>query len=50
MTEDHFRLALRAFVQRRPFRPFLLEFVSGDRVRVGSPGSRRRAGRRFHLP
>jgi hypothetical protein len=37
MTEGHFRLALRAFVQRRPFRPFLIEFLIGDRVRVGHP-------------
>jgi hypothetical protein len=37
MTESHFRVALRAFVQRRPFRPFFIEFLSGDRVRVGHP-------------
>ena len=31
------RRSLRAFLRRRPFRPFLIDFVSGDRVRVTHP-------------
>jgi len=37
MTLDVFRSCLTAFVQRRPFRPFLIELMSGDRVRVTHP-------------
>lgn len=29
--------ALRSFAHRRPFRPFWLEFFSGDRVQVTHP-------------
>ena len=34
MTPANFDNALRAFVRRRPFRPFLVELVSGDRFVV----------------
>ena len=32
MTPVHFMTALRAFTHRRSFRPFLIDFMSGDRV------------------
>jgi hypothetical protein len=37
MTKKQFEVALRAFVGRRPFKPFLIEFVSGDRLLVTHP-------------
>jgi hypothetical protein len=37
MTDDAFRTALHAFALRRPFRPFWIEFSSGDRVLVKHP-------------
>jgi hypothetical protein len=37
MTPQNFQIALRAFTRRSPFRPFVVELVSGDRFRVGHP-------------
>jgi hypothetical protein len=37
MNEDNLRLALQAFTSRRPFKPFLVELVPGDRVPVAHP-------------
>jgi hypothetical protein len=37
MTPKQFDRALRGFTRRRPFRPSLIEFVSGDRLRIGHP-------------
>ena len=41
--------ALQAFIRRRPFRPFCLEFFSGDRVKVTHPEVIERAGELFGL-
>jgi hypothetical protein len=30
-------VAYQAFARRRPFKPFLIELVSGDRIRVAHP-------------
>ncbi len=37
MTPAGLRRALRAFAARRPFQSFLIEFHSGDRLRVNHP-------------
>ena len=37
MTHDSFERALRAFQQRTPFRPFSVEFVSGERIAIDHP-------------
>ena len=37
MTADHFQTAIRAFQKRTPFQPYVVEIVSGDRVRVDRP-------------
>jgi hypothetical protein len=37
MTKKEFEVALRAFVGLRPFKPFLIEFLSGDRLLVTHP-------------
>jgi hypothetical protein len=37
MNVDGFLRALHAFNRRRPFQAFLIEFVSGDRLRVSHP-------------
>jgi hypothetical protein len=37
MTAANFQRALRGFSQRAPFRPYLVELVSGDRFRVTHP-------------
>ena len=37
MTANNFVRALKPFVQRRPFRPFAIEFVTGDRLIVKHP-------------
>ena len=34
MTESSFKQSLRAFVNRRPFKPFEVELVGGDRFVV----------------
>jgi len=37
MTSKHFERTLRAFQKRAPFRPFIVELVSGDRFQVDHP-------------
>jgi hypothetical protein len=37
MTSDQFDVAYRAFCRRRPFRPFLIEFTSGNQLLVVHP-------------
>lgn len=37
MDSDNFQLALNALRARRPFRPFTVELVSGDRFEVDFP-------------
>ena len=37
MTPQNFQQTLRAFSRRQPFRPFVVELVSGDRFRVRHP-------------
>jgi hypothetical protein len=37
MTADHFQTTIRAFQRRTPFRPYVVELVSGDRVTVDHP-------------
>ena len=37
MTPKSFRIALRSFARQRPFRPFLIEFSSGNHIRVPHP-------------
>ena len=37
MTKKEFEAALRAFIGLRPFKPFLIEFSSGDRLLVTHP-------------
>jgi hypothetical protein len=42
MTVEELEQALRAFASRRRFRPFLIEFTSGDRILVSHPEAIRR--------
>lgn len=37
MIEENFERSLRAFSQRKPFRPFLVELASGSRLIVEHP-------------
>ena len=37
MTRENFESVLRAYQQRTPFRPFTVDFVSGERVSVDHP-------------
>lgn len=37
MTEANFKKSLRAFIRRRPFKPFEVELVSGGRFTVEHP-------------
>ena len=37
MTAEHFQTTIRAFQRRTPFQAYLVELVSGDRVRVDHP-------------
>ena len=37
MKREEFERVLRAFQRRAPFRPFTVEFVSGERVSVDHP-------------
>jgi hypothetical protein len=34
---DNFRAALRSFTRRRPFQPFVVELVTGERIQVRHP-------------
>ncbi len=37
MTHEHFTVTLGAFTHRRRFKPFFIEFASGDRILVTHP-------------
>jgi len=37
MNEEQFQCTMRSFKGRSPFRPFVVELVTGDRVRVDQP-------------
>ena len=37
MIEANFQNSLQAFVRRRPFKPFTIELVSGDRFTIDHP-------------
>ena len=37
MTTEHFQTTIRAFQRRAPFKPYVVELVSGDRVKVDHP-------------
>jgi hypothetical protein len=37
VSADELDKVMRAFLRRRPFRPFLIEFSSGDRLLVRHP-------------
>ena len=37
MTSEHFQTTIRAFQNRTPFQAYLVELVTGDRVRVDDP-------------
>ena len=37
MTVEHFQITIRAFQRRTPFRAYVVELVSGDRVRFDHP-------------
>ncbi len=39
MTTDNFVRALKPFVRRRPFRPFVIEFITGEQLLVTHPES-----------
>jgi len=37
MTAERFQTTIRAFQRRTPFKPYVVELVSGERVRVDHP-------------
>ena len=37
VTPEHFLTTMRGFQRQVPFRPYVVELVSGDRVRVDHP-------------
>jgi hypothetical protein len=37
MTAEHFQTTVRALRRRTPFKPYVVELVSGDRVQVDHP-------------
>jgi len=37
MTSEHFQTTIRAFQRRSPFKSYIVELVSGDRVQVDHP-------------
>jgi hypothetical protein len=37
MTAEHFQTTIRGFQRRTPFKPYVVELVSGDRVQVDHP-------------
>jgi hypothetical protein len=47
MTSGQLDAATRAFCRRRPFRAFLIEFVSGNQLLVRHPEVIRQAGELF---
>jgi hypothetical protein len=47
MTANDLERAVRALARQRPFRPFLIEFHSGDRLLVSHPEAVIRDGELF---
>ncbi len=47
MTADDLERAIRALSKRKPFRPFLIEFHSSDRILVSHPEAIDRDGELF---
>jgi hypothetical protein len=47
MTADELERATRAFLAQRPFRPFIVEFISGTSVLVQHPEAIHRHGDMF---
>jgi hypothetical protein len=47
MNNDALTRALKSPAQRQPFRPFLIEFLSGKRLPVAHPEALRRFGDLF---
>ena len=47
MTADDLQRMFRALAKRRPFRPFLIELKSGDRILVSHPEAVNRYGELF---
>jgi hypothetical protein len=45
MTEDNFERSLRAFRQRKPFKPFLVELASGTQIVIHHPEALAHHGR-----
>ncbi|MGH7179450.1 MAG: hypothetical protein ACREJC_18885 [Tepidisphaeraceae bacterium] len=37
MTSEHFQTTIRAFQRRTPFRSYVVELVSGDRISIDHP-------------
>jgi hypothetical protein len=37
MTTEHFQTTIRASQRRTPFKPYVVELVSGDRVQIDHP-------------
>lgn len=37
MTDEQFAASLRPFCRRRPFRPFVIEFMNGKALRITHP-------------
>jgi hypothetical protein len=37
MTEENFFEAVRLFCKRKPFRPYFIEFLTGDRLLISHP-------------
>jgi hypothetical protein len=37
MNAEHFQTTIRAFQRRTPFKPYVVELVSGDRIQVDHP-------------
>ncbi len=37
MTPEQFDAAYQAFCRRKPFRPFLIEFISGSQLLIAHP-------------
>jgi hypothetical protein len=47
MSDDELLTSIRSYGRRKPFRPYLIEFVSGIHVRVNHPDSVAQFGRLF---
>ena len=49
MSGEELQNGIRAFFRRRPFRPFLIELSSGDRLLISHPETIQRYGELFHF-